>query len=61
MIRLSAGAGWVGKPDPAYDFCIRVFRGQSPRYGLSLFVGEGISDKFSDDPLYLKRSSETGG
>ncbi|MGN6990260.1 hypothetical protein ACTHSO_11950, partial [Neisseria sp. P0009.S004] len=52
---------FVGYKYPNLRGFIRVFCGQSPRYGLSLSVGEGISDKFSDDLLNGKRSSETGG
>ena len=57
--------------DPTYDCFVGYkyptytalgVRGQSPRYVCDCRAGiTAVSDKFSDDPLYLKRSSETGG
>ena len=54
--------GQVGLANPTQP-TISVFGFSRAKPTLQQFpcVGEDISDKFSDDPLYLKRSSETGG
>ena len=51
--------GWQTRP--SLRFLYSGFSRAKPTLQQFPFGGEGISDKFSDDPLYLKRSSETGG
>lgn len=61
--KVCRGLCFVGYKYPTYR-ATRLWggRGQSPRYDCDCRADmTAVSDKFSDDPLCLKRSSETGG